>query len=97
MQPKFIPLPHVAPGLALALHSKPQSGGQRQLKRNSNLYLNLSKHCKRDPVQTLQTLKNPFPLFSPFSRASHPPNLKTLTLVLLLGQFSCSPHPSLPE
>ena len=41
-----------------------QSGSQKQLKKNSSLYLNLSKHCKRAPVQTLQTLKNPFPLFS---------------------------------
>lgn len=32
--------------LASVLHSKKQSGSQKQLKRNSNLYLNLSKHCK---------------------------------------------------
>ena len=46
-----------------------QSGSQKQLKKNSNLYLNLSKHCKRDPVQTLKTLKNLFPFFSSFPQS----------------------------
>lgn len=83
MQSRSIPLPQVAQSCLGSTFKATQSGSQKQLKKNSNLYLNLSKHCKRDPVQTLKTLKKLFPLFSSFPQS--------LTCSKSEASYSCSP------
>lgn len=61
-----------------------QTSSQRHLKSNSDLHLNLSRHCKkRTRFKLCRLLKNPAFLFSlPFPRAPHPPNLYVLALML---------------
>ena len=83
MQSRWIPLPQVAQSCLGSTFKATQSGSQKQLKKNSNLYLNLSKHCKRDPVQTLKTLKKLFPLFSSFPQS--------LTCSKSEASYPCSP------